>query len=298
MRIMYVEDNQVNLGLVERIAKMGDHEVINSPNGTEALQKLATEPVDLILMDIELEGELDGIEVVKRLRARGDSRPIVAITAYAMVGDKERILQAGCDDYLPKPLPVAQFLNILSKYDPANDTVKTIRSVAGTKRLSEAKAKEAKQVTQTKQSTAPLSNKNGSEDVKSSHEPSKSVDPAPVPPGPSETKSTAQPLKLEAEVKVTREEKPGSNKEIPEQKTVETSETGHEASQSSTFNKPEEVIAEPTRDAEATIPFDPQQLEADIRAEHEAAMSKEETVRDQSVELQAERESHDKSDKV
>lgn len=120
MRIMYVEDNAVNLGLVRRIAKMGNHEVISHANGEDALESLKSEQVDLILMDIELEGELDGIEVVKRLRARGDERPIVAVTAYAMVGDKERILAAGCNGYLPKPIPVAQFLNILAKYDPVN----------------------------------------------------------------------------------------------------------------------------------------------------------------------------------
>lgn len=120
MRIMYVEDNAINLGLVRRIAKMGNHDVISHANGPDALKALEIEQVDLILMDIELEGEMDGIEVVKRLRARGDKRPIVAVTAYAMVGDKERILAAGCNGYLPKPLPVAQFLQILAKYDPAN----------------------------------------------------------------------------------------------------------------------------------------------------------------------------------
>ena len=120
MRIMYVEDNAINLGLVRRIAKMGNHEVISHANGPDALKSLETEDVDLILMDIELEGEMDGIEVVKKLRERGDKRPIVAVTAYAMVGDKDRILAAGCNGYLPKPLPVAQFLQILAKYDPVN----------------------------------------------------------------------------------------------------------------------------------------------------------------------------------
>lgn len=120
MRIMYVEDNMVNLSLVQRIAQMGSHDVVSYSNGTQALEALESDRADLILMDIELEGELDGIEVVKRLRKRGDKRPIIAITAYAMVGDKERILEAGCDDYLPKPLPISQFVGLLAKYDPAN----------------------------------------------------------------------------------------------------------------------------------------------------------------------------------
>lgn len=120
MQIVYVEDNMVNLSLVRRIAQMGNHEVISYTNGADALEALKAEHADLILMDIELEGELDGVEVVKRLRARGDKRPIVALTAYAMVGDKERILEAGCDDYLPKPLPITQFLTILARFDPKN----------------------------------------------------------------------------------------------------------------------------------------------------------------------------------
>lgn len=120
MRIMYVEDNAVNLSLVRRIAQMGNHEVLSCTNGPDALRELENQQVDLILMDIELEGPLDGVEVVRRLRSRGDKRPIVALTAYAMVGDQERILEAGCDDYLPKPLPINRFLTLLAKYDPQN----------------------------------------------------------------------------------------------------------------------------------------------------------------------------------
>lgn len=120
MRIMYVEDNQVNLALVERIARMGGHQIISFPNGEDALKALETDPCELILMDIELEGQLDGVEVVKILRERGDNRPVIAVTAYAMVGDMERILEAGCNEYLPKPIPIAQFITLLAKYDPAN----------------------------------------------------------------------------------------------------------------------------------------------------------------------------------
>lgn len=120
MRIMYVEDNQVNLALVERIARMGRHQIVSYGNGEEALKALETDKCELILMDIELEGALDGVEVVKLLRERGDNRPIIAVTAYAMVGDMERILEAGCNEYLPKPIPIAQFITLLAKYDPAN----------------------------------------------------------------------------------------------------------------------------------------------------------------------------------
>jgi two-component system cell cycle response regulator DivK len=120
MRIVYVEDNQMNLALVERVARVGGHEVISFSNGETALEALKIEACDLILMDIELEGPMDGTQVVQHLRARGDKRPVIAVTAYAMAGDKERILAAGCDDYLPKPVPIAQFLSLLAKYDPRN----------------------------------------------------------------------------------------------------------------------------------------------------------------------------------
>ncbi len=120
MRIMYVEDNAVNLELVRRIARLGGHEVVSYSNGKDALEALQTDSAHLILMDIQLEGEMDGIEVIKRLRARGDQRPIIAITAYAMRGDEERILGSGCNDYLPKPLPISQFITLLAKYDPTN----------------------------------------------------------------------------------------------------------------------------------------------------------------------------------
>lgn len=120
MRIMYVEDNAVNLELVRRIARLGGHDVVSFTNGRDALEALQTDTAHLILMDIQLEGEMDGIEVVKRLRARGDQRPIIAVTAYAMRGDEDRILGAGCNDYLPKPLPISQFITLLAKYDPSN----------------------------------------------------------------------------------------------------------------------------------------------------------------------------------
>lgn len=120
MRIMYVEDNLANLNLVKRIARVGGHDIVTYSNGPDALKALETDPCHLILMDIELEGAMDGIEVIKRLRARGDQRPIIAITAYAMAGDKKRIMEAGCNEYLPKPLPISQFLTYMAKYDPKN----------------------------------------------------------------------------------------------------------------------------------------------------------------------------------
>src|SRR4051794_8662870 len=105
MRIAYVEDNPTNLALVERVASMNQHRIVSYSEGEVALQELGHEKFDLILMDVELAGELSGLQVVKRLREGGLTTPIIAVTAYAMMGDRDRCIEAGCNDYLPKPLP-------------------------------------------------------------------------------------------------------------------------------------------------------------------------------------------------
>jgi CheY-like chemotaxis protein len=120
MRILYVEDNAVNLSLIARIAQMNKHELVSHKEAETALIALdAGLEVDLILLDIQLAGEMDGIVFAKTIRSKGRTEPIIAITAYAMTGDKERIIEAGCNEYLPKPLPIAEFLTLLAKYDPA-----------------------------------------------------------------------------------------------------------------------------------------------------------------------------------
>jgi CheY-like chemotaxis protein len=111
-----VEDNPANLFLVKRVARMGNHEVINFIDGEEALRKIDLVQPHLILMDIQLAGGLNGLEVVTRLRELGHTMPIIAVTAYAMVGDKERCLAAGCDDYMPKPIPVARLVDLFQRY--------------------------------------------------------------------------------------------------------------------------------------------------------------------------------------
>jgi two-component system cell cycle response regulator DivK len=119
VRILYVEDNPANLFLVKRVARMGSHEVLNYIDGEEALKNFAQDKPDLVLMDIQLAGELSGLEVVKKLREDGHTVPIIAVTAYAMLGDRERCLKAGCDDYLAKPLPVPQLVDLFERYTPA-----------------------------------------------------------------------------------------------------------------------------------------------------------------------------------
>lgn len=117
MRILYVEDNPANLSLMQRIARMGGHEVIAYTEGEAALDHFEHDNPDLILLDVQLAGRLSGVDVVQRLRTRGITTPVIAVTAYAMVGDRERFLSAGFDDYLSKPLPVAELVEMVQKYD-------------------------------------------------------------------------------------------------------------------------------------------------------------------------------------
>ncbi|MGB7341626.1 MAG: response regulator [Phototrophicaceae bacterium] len=116
MKVLYVEDNPANVFLVKRVARMGQHEIINYIDGDQALAKFDEIAPSLVLMDIQLAGNKSGLDVVKALRARGITTPIIAVTAYAMVGDKERCIDAGCDDYLAKPLPIQQLVKIFEHY--------------------------------------------------------------------------------------------------------------------------------------------------------------------------------------
>ncbi len=117
MRILYVEDNEVNRALVERVMRARKCSVVFQDEGEGALEALAADPtIDLILLDIELAGSMTGLDVIQTMRARNDHRPVVAVTAYAMMGDRERILEAGCDQYLPKPLVVTDLLNMIDHY--------------------------------------------------------------------------------------------------------------------------------------------------------------------------------------
>ncbi|MEO1288097.1 MAG: response regulator [Chloroflexota bacterium] len=116
MKVLYVEDNPANVALVKRVARMGNHEIINYIDGDKAIAKFNEINPDLVLMDIQLAGSKSGLDVVRHLRAQGVTTTIIAVTAYAMVGDKERALEAGCDEYLPKPLPIPRLVEIFKEF--------------------------------------------------------------------------------------------------------------------------------------------------------------------------------------
>jgi PAS domain S-box-containing protein len=117
LRILVVEDNQVNQLLATVLLTKAGHRIDIAANGLEALDAVSSRPYDLILMDVQMP-EMDGIEATKRIRAMaGTARaiPIIAMTANAMKGDRERLLAVGMNDYVSKPIDKGQlFLAILS----------------------------------------------------------------------------------------------------------------------------------------------------------------------------------------
>jgi len=115
VKVLVVEDNPLNMELVIEILLARGFTVHEAINGEDAIFKAEAENYDLILMDIELPG-IDGVEVTKILKAKNKKTPVIALTSYAMKGDRDRFLAAGFDEYLPKPLDITDFLNRLDKY--------------------------------------------------------------------------------------------------------------------------------------------------------------------------------------
>lgn len=105
LRVMVVEDNLINQQVARELMEDVGARVVVAENGAQALQLADASPIDLVLMDLQMP-VLDGIAATRELRARGHTMPILAMTASAMVEDRERCLQAGMNDYIPKPLDV------------------------------------------------------------------------------------------------------------------------------------------------------------------------------------------------
>jgi len=104
-KILVVEDNDRNRRLVRLLLTAKGYEVIEATTGNEAMSYLAEHKPDLILMDIQLPNT-DGLELTRKIKSAEETKdiPIIAVTAYAMKGDKERILESGCDAYVSKPI--------------------------------------------------------------------------------------------------------------------------------------------------------------------------------------------------
>jgi len=116
-KILCIEDNNTNLILVSRIVDAEGHTLMSAENGLVALDLLGRETPDLILLDINMPG-INGLELAGKIKADARLQPIplIATTANVLVGDRERCLEAGCDDYLPKPLDIRKLRELMRFY--------------------------------------------------------------------------------------------------------------------------------------------------------------------------------------
>lgn len=116
-RILLVEDNMDNMTLVADVLESLDYTVIQATDGKQGVAMAEAEKPDLILMDLSLP-QMDGWTATRHIKANPELNkiPIIALTAHAMIGDRERALQAGCDDYLTKPINLRELASKLAHY--------------------------------------------------------------------------------------------------------------------------------------------------------------------------------------
>lgn len=115
--VMVVEDNEKNRKLMRVVLKAKGYNVIEATTGEEALTILKKQKPDIILMDIQLPG-IDGLTLVKQIKADTTTKdiPIIAVTAYAMKGDEQKILDTGCNAYVSKPINTQELPLVIEKY--------------------------------------------------------------------------------------------------------------------------------------------------------------------------------------
>ena len=115
--VLIVEDNELNMKLFNDLLEAHGYRTLPTRNGLDAMEIARTHRPDLILMDIQLP-EVSGLEVTKWLKEDDELRsiPVIAVTAFAMKGDEERIRQGGCEAYISKPISVAKFLETVRSY--------------------------------------------------------------------------------------------------------------------------------------------------------------------------------------
>jgi len=115
--VLIVEDNELNMKLFHDLLEAHGYDTVGTRNGSEALDLARRHRPDLILMDIQLP-EVSGLEVTKWLKDDEDLRaiPVIAVTAFAMKGDEERIKQGGCEAYIAKPISIVTFLETVRRF--------------------------------------------------------------------------------------------------------------------------------------------------------------------------------------
>ena len=118
-KILLVEDNVLNRDMLERRLRRKGYSVVIAADGEESVRLATSENPDLILMDLSLPG-IDGWEATRRIKAESETGPIpiIALTAHAMTGDREKALEAGCDDYDSKPVEMERLLGKMNRLLP------------------------------------------------------------------------------------------------------------------------------------------------------------------------------------
>ena len=116
-RILIVDDNPTNMKLVAYLVRSKGYDVDTASDAEAALAAIAANRPDVILMDLQLPG-IDGLELTRRLKADPATKDIsiIAVTAYAMKGDQEKALEAGCDDYVTKPIDTRALPELIARH--------------------------------------------------------------------------------------------------------------------------------------------------------------------------------------
>jgi two-component system, cell cycle response regulator DivK len=116
-QVLIVEDNELNMKLFHDLLEAHGYRTLQTRDGMDALRLARQHRPDLILMDIQLP-EVSGLEVTKWIKEDDDLRsiPVIAVTAFAMKGDEEKIREGGCEDYIAKPISVSRFLQTIERY--------------------------------------------------------------------------------------------------------------------------------------------------------------------------------------
>ncbi len=115
--VLVVEDNELNMKLFHDLLEAHGIQTVETRNGNEVLSIARAKKPDLILMDIQLP-EVSGLDVTKWLKDDPELKhiPVIAVTAFAMKGDEQKIREGGCEDYISKPISVTHFMDVISKY--------------------------------------------------------------------------------------------------------------------------------------------------------------------------------------
>jgi len=113
--ILVAEDEYTNYLLLAEILSETNANLIWAKNGLQAVEYFVSNAIDVVLMDIKMPG-MNGYEATKKIRELNKNVPVIAQTAFAMAGEREKIMESGCDDYIAKPIKYDQILSLINKY--------------------------------------------------------------------------------------------------------------------------------------------------------------------------------------